>query len=99
YSEAVQFAAYVGYLHKHEGKPEPEAFHHWMRVIKNLSVNTTYNRADDFRRSVESVNVLLIHADSILEYLANSDNSVEGFNRTQINEERIKCALILAHEG
>ncbi|EBT3890040.1 DUF262 domain-containing protein [Salmonella enterica] len=99
YSEAVQFAAYVGYLHKHKGKPEPEAFHHWMRVIKNLSVNTTYNRVDDFRRSVESVNALLIHADSILEYLANPDNSVDGFNRLQINEERIKCTLIQAHEG
>ncbi|MWL73954.1 hypothetical protein GQM09_26625, partial [Escherichia coli] len=45
------------------------------------------------------VNALLIHADSILEYLANPDNSVDGFNRLQINEERIKCALILAHEG
>ncbi|HHD2940696.1 MULTISPECIES: DUF262 domain-containing protein [Enterobacteriaceae] len=99
YSEAVQFAAYVGYLHKHKGNPRPEAFHHWMRIIKNLSVNTNYNRVDDFRRSIESVNALLIHSDSILEYLANPDNIVDGFNRLQINEERIKCALILAHEG
>jgi hypothetical protein len=99
YSEAVQFAAYVGYLHKYEGKPEPEAFDHWMRVIKNLSVNTTYNRVDDFRRSVESVNVLLMHAERIREHLANPDNSVDGFNRVQVNEERIKCALMLAHEG
>ncbi|PXX42970.1 DUF262 domain-containing protein [Aquitalea magnusonii] len=99
YSEAVQFAAYVGFLHKHEGKPEQEAFDHWMRVIKNLSVNTTYNRVADFRRSIESVNVLLVHADGILEYLANPDNPVEGFNRVQINEERIKCALLLAHDG
>ena len=99
YSEAVQFTAYVGYLHKHQGKPEPEAFDHWMRIIKNLSVNTTYNRIDDFRRSVESVNVLLMHADRIREHLANPDNSVEGFSRVQIGEERIKCALMLAHEG
>ena len=40
-----------------------------------------------------------MHADHIREHLANPDNSVEGFSRVQIGEERIKCALMLAHEG
>ncbi|WP_434953187.1 DUF262 domain-containing protein [Shewanella sp. HL-SH4] len=96
YTEAVQFAAYVGYIRQCKGKVEKDNFNHWMRVIRNLSENTSYNRAYDLRRSIESVSSLLDHADNILGYLANPANSVEGFSKQQIDEERIKSSLILA---
>jgi hypothetical protein len=96
YTEAVQFAAYVGYIRQHKGIVEIEKFNHWMRIISNLSENTSYNRSYDLRRSIESINSLLEHADNILEYLANPTNSVEGFSKQQIDEERVKSVLILA---
>lgn len=97
YAELVQFAAYVAFIVKHDGVVDSLVLQEWMRVIKNLSVNTEYNRLDDMRRSIAGLNLLLDHSYNILQYLAAEDARITGFNEQQIAEEKAKAELLLAH--
>jgi hypothetical protein len=94
YEELVQFHAYCAYVNIHRIDPARPSLGGWMRVISNLAVNTNYDRLDDFKRSIRSVNDLLNESDGILEYLARADVSIQGFNEQQIREEKLKAQLI-----
>lgn len=95
YSEIVQFAAYAAYIREYHADLDPTAFEKWMRVIHNLSINTSYNRLDDLRRSVAGIEAMIRHAVQIEAYLADPANPVIGFNEQQIAEERLKTQLLL----
>lgn len=95
YEELVQFHAYCAYIIKHSSDLEKDSFGEWMRVIKNLSINTIYDRVDDFKRSIRSVNELLNNSNKILNYLSNTSLEVQGFNEQQIREEKLKAQLII----
>jgi hypothetical protein len=66
-----------------------------MRIIRNLSVNTIYNDANGFARSIKAIRDLLNSSSGILQYLSVITNKVEGFAEIQIFEERIKAILLL----
>jgi hypothetical protein len=95
YEELVQFHAYCAYIVKHQNANQSNnCFDNWMRIIRNLTINTSYDRLDDFKRSIRSVNDLLNESNNILEYLSNIDVTVQGFNAQQIREEKLKAQLI-----
>ncbi len=74
-----------------------------MRVIRNLAYNTTYNDANEFRSTIESLVVLskTVYGDfgnpNILNYLSQG-GSVTRFSNEQINEEKEKASLIIKNE-
>jgi hypothetical protein len=97
YSEIVQFAAYAAYIREYHAGLDTKAFEKWMRVVHNLSINTSYNRLDDLRRSLAGIESMIGQAAQIEVYLADPVNPVIGFNEQQIAEERLKAQLLLAN--
>jgi Protein of unknown function DUF262 len=95
--EIVQFAAYVLFINKYQGKVNALMFQEWMRIVYNLSVNTEYNRPDDLRRSIAGLHALLHHADDVLKHFAEFTTPATGFYEQQTAEEKLKAELILAH--
>jgi len=67
----------------------------WMRVVTNLARNTIYNRADELRGSLHTLQNLIAQAGTgLIEYLASDSVDVGGFNRQQVREERPKAQLM-----
>lgn len=95
YADLIQFCAYAEFFRQHGTAPDPDRFGEWMRVVRNLTINSDIERPVQFRRSLRSVIDLLKHSGRILGFLAESGSKVDGFNAQQIREERIKAALIL----
>ena len=98
YSEIVQFVAYITFLSTHEADISPNSFQEWMRVVYNLTTNTSYNRAADLQRSVSGIIGMGPHSGDILTYLAQTEKPTTGFSPQQIQEEKLKAELILAHK-
>lgn len=99
YTDLVQFTAYAQFIERNQADTDPGAFQEWMRIIRNLAVNTGYNRADDFRRSVRGLVGMLEHSGDVLGHFAKAEKAATGFSEPQTAEERLKAQLILAHEG
>lgn len=97
YTQQVQFFALYKFLIKNQGISS--GLEDWMRVIRNLTVNTIYNDAGDFSRSIKGVWLLLPHSSDVLPYLANTANNLEGFMEVQIAEERLKASLMLMSDS
>jgi len=93
YEELLLLHAYSGYLQRH-ATVESDKIWNWMRVVGNLVRNTIYNRPDDFQRSLRSLNGLFEFADTILEYLGHTSDTIAGFNEQQVREEKLKAQLI-----
>jgi len=96
YTDLVQLYAYISFLRASDAKPEPQALLEWMRVIYNLSVNSSYERPADMQRSLLAVQALLPHASEILQHFANNEKPTSGFYQQQVNEEQFKAELMLA---
>ncbi len=96
YDDLVQLTAYAQFIRAHEDALDSAAFQEWMRVVFNLSVNTEYNRASDFQRSLTSLANLSPHMPMILKYLADPETGISGFSRPQVAEEQLKARLLLA---
>lgn len=99
YSDLVQVFAYVTYVRTEGGQIEPQTLLEWMRVIYNLSINSSYERPADMLRSLLAVQSLLPHANDILSYFAGNEKPTAGFYVQQITEEQFKAELLLAHSG
>lgn len=90
----VQLAGYIAFLRRY-GTGHPQAFGDWMRLVVNLSVNSSYDGSDAIKRSVNGLNELVEHALELLDHLA-TDPPVSGFRGRQVREEIRKAQLILA---
>ncbi len=99
YTDLVQLFAYVAFLREAGNRPEPQALREWMRVIYNLSVNSSYERPADMQRSLVAVQGLVQYAGDILSYFANSEKPTSGFYLQQVCEEQLKAELLSAHKG
>jgi hypothetical protein len=95
YTSLIQFSAYAEFFQAHGLTPDANRFGEWMRVVRNLSVNSNIQRPAEFLRSRRSICELLKQSGRILEFLAKDKAKVEGFSSQQIREERIKAALLL----
>lgn len=97
YTDLVQLFAYVAFLRVANQQPETQALLEWMRLIFNLSINSSYERPADMQRSLLAVQSLLPHASDILGYFAGTEKPTPGFSQQQISEEQVKAKLLLAH--
>lgn len=95
YAALIQFCAYAEFFRVHGISPDSHRFCEWMRVVRNLTINSNIERPIQFKRSLRSVIDLLKHSGRILAFLAVDGGKIEGFSIQQIREERIKAALIL----
>ena len=96
-AEWIQFYGYCAYLKKFSPDAGDEQFGEWMRLVSNLAINTIYGRVDDFIRALVGVRTLLenIGDTPVIQYVANRQESVTGFNQQQWREERLKAQLML----
>lgn len=98
YTDLAQFLAYVLFIKKHQGKIDQIAFQEWVRIIRNLALNSDYNRPDDFRRSARGIMRLLEHSGDILSHLASDEETAAGFSELQLSEEKMKAQLLQADD-
>jgi hypothetical protein len=88
YADSILLYAYA------KVNTERPGFSQWMRVIFNLAVNTRIDGWRAFTEAIQSVDILATNAENILEYL-NIGKEIDGFDKHQVGEERIKARLIL----
>jgi hypothetical protein len=96
--DVVQFVGYAIFIKEHHEKLSEEAFQEWMRLVYNLSLNTSYDRPADMQRSIGGLLKLAEKSGDILSYFASSEKPVSGFYEQQIAEEKLKAGLIVAHQ-
>ena len=95
YADLVRFFAYAHFLRTHGTSAEADRFSEWMRVIRNLTINSNIERPAQFKGALRSVSELLSQSSRILEFLREDEFKLEVFSGQQIREERIKAGLIL----
>ena len=96
YTQLVQFAAFVFYLRHHEGSVNPASLNEWMRVVRNLAVNSDIERPEEYGRCLTGLLKLLPDSNQILKHLSATDIGQIGFSPQQVREEALKAKLILA---
>jgi hypothetical protein len=94
YAELIQFSAYAHFLRIHGVGADSVRFGEWMRVIRNLTINSIIERPAQFKSALRSVNDLLDHSYDMLDFLIKNECQPEVFSDQQIREERIKASLI-----
>lgn len=94
-SDLVLFHGYCAYLARFGETTSKEQFGQWMRVIKNLTVNTDYDNVGNLKQSLLWINNELSHAPRILEHLAGAPRFDRGFSVQQLREEQLKAALMI----
>lgn len=97
--EVIQFSGYALFIREHEKSLDSDAFQEWMRVVRNLAVNSYIERADQLRSSTQGLRELLSKSKQILEHLSKltPKDRVPGFSDQQVKEETLKAGLILSH--
>lgn len=99
YAGLVQFHAYAAFIRQHGREPERGPFRDWMRVIANLARNSAFDNVSAFRLSLATINRVLPYASGILDLLAAGPLELHGFSNLQVDEERLKAALILRNDA
>ena len=94
YMELVQFVGYVIFMRENADDVNTLEFQEWMRIVCNLSVNTSYERPADMQRSIAGLLKLAPHSADVLVYFATTDKPTTGFSLQQIAEEKLKAELI-----
>jgi len=97
YSDRVLFHAVTTYLHKAKGI-DNGFLTQWLRIIKNLTVNTRIDDLEPYRRAIEGINKLADNWNDLLSYFS-GDVMVTGFSQEQIVEEQIKARIILQNKS
>jgi hypothetical protein len=98
-TEITQFAGYVLFIRKYPEAIATDAFQEWMRVVRNLAVNTLIERPDELRNAARGLRDLLPKATDVLAHLEQvpEKTGIMGFSPQQVTEERIKAGLIRKH--
>ncbi len=96
YTKRIQFYASYNYLLKWK---KTDGINDWMRVVHNLTINTSpYNDEDEFIRSILAIEKLIPKSNQILEFLSSHEEKITGFNSNQVIEEITKSKLIIKSE-
>jgi hypothetical protein len=99
----VQFFKYHKAENLFESENLKKELNNWMRIIRNLAYNTSYNDVDEFRNTIKTLEVLAAtvyegnDAESVLDYFAN-DGEVGRFDKEQVSEEKEKAHQIQSNE-
>lgn len=95
----VQFAALTFHLREYEGTVQAASANEWMRVVRNLAVNSDIERPTQFGRALAGLRKLVPFSANILEHLATGDIGQIGFNQEPVAEEVLKAQLLLSNPG
>ena len=101
YTEIVLFFAYAIFLNWHKKPNElinKEAFQEWMRIVLNLSVNSSLERVSDLARSISGLLKLNEVSLDLLRHFAIAEIPTTSFYGQQVNEEKVKAELILSND-
>jgi hypothetical protein len=97
YPDLVIAFAYYQYLALNE-IVEIEKLKSWMRIVRNLVEGSRpylFNNANEFANALRSIEGLLNHSSSIIDYFSNeSIDTLSGFIKEQVSEEKQKAKLI-----
>lgn len=94
YQDRVLFHAITTYLYKTEGVVA-SSLAHWMRIIKNLTLNSTIDNTIAYRSAINGINKISGEWNSLLDYFANG-GSTNGFSQEQLLEEQLKASIIVS---
>lgn len=93
YLQRIEFYAMFKFLIANKNSADNEELKKWDRLIRNLAVNTIYNKSKDFQDSIIAIDSLLQnYKGSIYETFLQTD--ITGFESQQIKEEKLKIILI-----
>ena len=72
------------------------AFEEWIRIIRNLTYNTTIDNVNSYRKAIEGVNKCFANKNTLLNDMActTQNLTIEGFDSEQIKEERQKASIM-----
>lgn len=96
--QVLLFCGYAFFIHEYEGRLNAAQFDDWMRIVHNLGVNSDIDRNDRLLDPVKALRELLPHAAAILDHLARRTEKLSGFTKQQLDEEKLKAALIVSHD-
>jgi len=96
YSQRVLFHAVTTYLYKSKGI-DTGSFTQWLRIIKNLTLNSRIDTSDSYRRAIEGINKFADNWDNLLDYFS-LNGDIQGFNVEQKKEEWLKAHIIKKDE-
>lgn len=74
-----------------------DSFRAWVRVFRNLILNTQIDDSDSYRKAINAINSVSSHWSDIEKYLA-AEGGLSGFNGEQLKEEQIKASLLLGDD-
>lgn len=97
YTDRVQIYATTSYIRIYGD--DFSSFERWMRFIRNVTVNTIYNRIEDFMQSIQAIDVFIHHVKELDEFIADSNSKLSGFSGNQLNQERKKARLVLSDKS
>ncbi len=99
--ELLLLFGYVLFIKLHEKSLDANEFQQWMRIVHNLVINSNIDRAERLPGGMAAVLMLLPYSNRILEHLASLDSTegLSSFPKRQIDEETLKSALLLNHDG
>ncbi len=95
FTDRILFFSYYKYLINNNGNVN--GLFDWMRIVRNLAVNTR-NEIEPFIFGIKEIEKLLHSSNDILNFFSNPDSEIDGFPAIQIQEERIKAILLLKSE-
>jgi hypothetical protein len=97
FQQRILFYAVSVYMLRSKASPTIDSLNHWLRIIGNLINNTNDNavgRAENFGAAIQSIKALAKYWENITLLFATKSFSLRIFSPSQIEEERIKAALI-----
>jgi len=74
-------------------------FIRWVRVASNLVYNTTIDNPMHLVQALQAIEQIAVHSANIYQYLTVQTNGVPFFEGCQVDEERIKCGLIIVNDS
>lgn len=97
YQDRAIFHAITVYLYNSKGVVK-DSFKQWIRIIKNLTLNSMIDEITLFNRAVQGISNISNEWDSLLSYFA-KEGTITGFSPDQIKEEQEKAKIISADEA
>lgn len=96
--QVVLFCGYALFIHKHDARLYPAQFAAWMRVVRNLGLNSDIDSNALLQNASKGLRELLQHSLDILPRIADFDTQgrITGFSNLQQGEEALKACLLLA---
>lgn len=97
YDEHIRLFAYYQYLIHHKGDLDLYDFKQWMRIVMNLTSNSTWQDVKDFCRAMQTIQYLIEkNKQGIIKLLAEDGPKLRstGFSPMQFHEECIKACLL-----